>query len=306
MNPYISIIICTYNREKYIKESVLSILNQKMIDLEYELIIVNNNSTDKTHYICQSILANYPTKKIIYYIEKRQGLSVARNKGIELSNGEIIVFIDDDAMARTGFLQEISSNYQLDQKIHASGGRIYPKFESKSPKWMSKYLLPLMSVLDKGKYKKQFKGKSYPIGANMAFRKSTIDKIGLFNTKLGRSGKNLQGGEEKDIFNRMRKNNMGIYYLPDVCVDHIIPDSRLHKGFIKRIGLGIGSSEKIRSLEYNKTSYSSAIFMELCKWVASLLLFGYYTITFRVQKGVMIVKFRKWVTQGLITEIDSL
>jgi glycosyltransferase involved in cell wall biosynthesis len=300
MNQIISVIICTYNREKYIEESIVSILNQNVINYKVEVVIINNNSTDSTHEICSSLLTKYPSKNIRYYVEKEQGLSISRNRGIELSNGEILVFIDDDAIAYPHFLQEIINNYSTDLTMQASGGRIYPRFESKEPEWMSKFLLPLMSVIDKGNNKKLFKGTSYPIGANMAFRKSVFNDLGLFNKNLGRNGNNLQGGEEKDFFNRMKERKMKIYYLPFACIDHIIPDARLDRKFIKKMGLGIGTSEKIRSLCINKLEYLISILKEITKWLASLIILFYYVFTFRPNKGVMIIKFRIWVSNGLL------
>jgi glycosyltransferase involved in cell wall biosynthesis len=300
MNQIISVIICTYNREKYIEESIVSILNQSVINYKVELVIINNNSTDSTHEICSALLLKYASKNIIYHIEREQGLSISRNRGIELSNGEILVFIDDDAIAHPHFLQEIINSYSTDLTMQASGGRIYPRFESKEPKWMSPFLLPLMSVIDKGNKKRKFRGASYPIGANMAFRRSIIKDIGLFNVNLGRTGATLLGGEEKDFFNRMKERKFNVYYLPFACVHHIIPDSRLDPKFLKKLGLGIGSSEKIRALNINKIKYLISIIQEFVKWFASLIILFYYLLTIRSSKGIMIIKFRIWVTKGLL------
>ncbi len=302
MNIEISVIICTYNRDLYIEESIRSVLNQNHTGINYELVLVNNNSTDKTDSICTTIFQSNSIIPIQYYIETQQGLSAARNRGIALAKGEIIVFIDDDAMMFPDFIAQLSNAYKQHPEMAASGGRIYPRFESKAPNWMSRFLIPLMSVIDKGEHPKPFKGAAYPIGANMAFRKSVIDQIGLFDTALGRSGKNLQGGEEKDIFNRIKARNLSIIYLPFVRVYHIIPDARLTADYIRKMGVGIGSSERIRSKNIHTFEYLKTCAKEIAKWVASIGLFCWYSLILSPQKGIMILRFRAWVSSGVFSK----
>lgn len=298
----LSVIVCTYNRDLYIEESILSLLQQEDSGGSIEIIIVNNNSTDQTHEICMRILAENPTALIQYFIEEEQGLSAARNRGIALARGEVLAFIDDDAMAFPDFAKQLIFDYQQHPEMAASGGRIYPRFESKSPNWMSRFLIPLMSVIDKGEEVKPFSGTAYPIGANMAFRRTIIEQIGLFDTSLGRSGKNLQGGEEKDIFNRIKHLNKSILYLPMVRVNHVIPDARLNASYIQKMGIGIGSSERIRTKNIGNNEYTIALLKELMKWVASCLLFLWYTLLFSPQKGIMILRFRAWVSSGIFSK----
>lgn len=302
MNIEISVIICTYNRDLYIEESIRSVLNQNHTGINYELVLVNNNSTDKTDSICTTIFQSNSIIPIQYYIETQQGLSAARNRGIALAKGEIIVFIDDDAMMFPDFIAQLSNAYKQHPEMAASGGRIYPRFESKAPNWMSRFLIPLMSVIDKGEHPKPFKGAAYPIGANMAFRKSVIDQIGLFDTALGRSGKNLQGGEEKDIFNRIKARNLSIIYLPFVRVYHVIPDARLTADYIRKMGIGIGSSERIRAKNINRVEYIKTCTKEIAKWIASIILYFWYALVLMPQKGIMILRFRAWVSSGVFSK----
>lgn len=298
----LSVIICTYNRDKYIAESITAIVNQIFDYPTCELLVINNNSTDQTDSICTNLLQS--GFQFRYIIETTQGLSAARNRGIQEANGEILVFIDDDAMAREHFLKNILAMYQKYPEMAASGGRIYPRFESKKPAWMSRFLVPLMSVIDKGNAVIPFKGSHYPIGANMAFRKEIIHEIGLFDTTLGRSGGNLQGGEEKDIFNRIKAKGKAIYYLPDVEVDHVIPDARLEKSFICKMGFGIGSSEQIRARNIGNSELLKAHMKECMKWAASGILFLFYLLSLSPSKGWMILRFRYWVSKGMFSKIN--
>ena len=128
---------------------------------------------------------------------------------------------------------------------------------------------------------------------------NAIEQCGMFNTDLGRSKNNLLGGEEKDIFNRLKAAGLVIYYFPDVAVNHIIPPHRTTVDFIKRLGAGVGTSERLRCRN-NKKAFTKRLIMECFKWGATLLLWVYYLLTIRPVCGNMLVKFRYNVSLGLL------
>ena len=295
----ISVIVSTYNREEYLGKCLESLAQQDFSNDRFEIVLVNNISTDSTEEICNDFAGKNEALDFNYFIETNQGISFARNRGIKEAKGDILVFIDDDAFANKDYLSKIDDFFLKNENTAAIGGRIYPQFESEKPRWMSKYLIPLVSVIDLGDNVKLFKAGKYPIGANMAFRKEVFEKLGDFNTELGRKGKGLEGGEEKDIFNRVKENNGLICYLPDAVVYHTVPDSRITNEFIKRQAIGIGLSEWNRINKRNKEKYSRII-EELFKWVVSIGLFFYYSIILKPAKGVMIIRFRWWVSKGLL------
>jgi glycosyltransferase involved in cell wall biosynthesis len=300
MTPEVSIIICTYNRDAYIKESITKVLEQDLDKTHFELIVINNNSTDRTDEICQLLLKQFKNTAFHYFIEKNQGLSFARNRGIKEAKGEILVFIDDDAMVEKDFIGNLLTFYRLHPEVSATGGRIHPLYEAQKPNWLSSFLMPLISVIDLGNRAKPFRFKRYPIGANMAFRKIVIENVGNFNILLGRSGDNLQGGEEKDLFLRIRANGKSIWYVPDAIVHHVIPASRLRKEFIKKLGIGIGKSEFIRSSKISNLQYLISWVKEILKWILTVFISLVYLIVFQTSKALMLIKFRFWVSKGLM------
>ncbi|MCL2511270.1 MAG: glycosyltransferase [Bacteroidales bacterium] len=298
----ISIIVCTYNRDDYISKALNSLARQTLSTSQYEIIIVNNNSTDNTDALCQIFLQEHQQLNARYFIETQQGLSYARNRGIVESSGDILVFMDDDAQADEHFLQEIRHFFETTTDATACGGRIYPDFESKRPDWMSCFLLPLTSTIDKGDNIKLFKGTQYPIGANMAFRREMFQQYGMFNPDLGRKGDSLDGSEEKDIFLKIKKEKGKIYYLPSAIVKHQVPDRRLTFDFFKRQAIGVGKSEQIRAKAISQSAYVHSVFKELVvKWGASVVTFLGYSITFRPQKGWKLLQFRYHVSKGLLS-----
>lgn len=296
----LSVIICTYNRGKYLNELFESLVNQDIVKNKFEIIIINNNSSDNTEDVCSAFLKSNKDFNVSYYSETHQGLSHARNRGINESTGNILIFIDDDAVAFPDYLSEIFKFFENQPEIYAGGGKILPKYENKRPRWMSSFLEPVVSVLDMGTQIKEFKNNKYPIGANMFMRKEVFENAGNFNTKLGRTGTKLIGGEEKDLFLRLKQKKYKIYYAPNCIVYHVIPDSRLRISFIRKLALGIGMSEKFRAKNISTFELIKSFLKELFKWGASIILFLFYVISFQMQKGVMILKFRSWVSKGLI------
>lgn len=295
----LTVIICTYNRDKYLGET-LQRLAGNHFDGPWELLLINNNSTDSTEKICTQFSMDYPNVPFHYIVEKQQGLSYARNRGIQEAKGDWFVFLDDDAFVGENYLERLSKYIQEMPQMDAFGGRIYPLFEDGiTPSWLSKWSASWLSAIDKGDKVCLFT-KDYPIGANMGFSKHIADQCGLFNTSLGRSGKNLIGGEEKDYFNRIKALNATIYYLPDIAVEHCIPSSRTTDEYISRLGLGVGQSERQRTLTISKMAYAKRLFLEAIKWGGTLVLWVGYFMIGQKSKGDKLVSFRTKVTQGLL------
>lgn len=300
MPKEISIIICTYNRDKYIYQTLHYIACNGFPANRYELILIDNNSTDQTRAECQKFQCEFPDLNFYYYLETQQGLSFARNRGIKEAKGDILLFLDDDAFMQKDYLLKLSLYLASHRDTAAFGGKITPIYENgKNPKWMSKWTYSWVSAIDKGNQVCLFEGNSYPIGANMGFRRSALPADG-FNTALGRNKGNLMGGEEKDIFNRMKIVKAQIYYFPDIEVHHVIPEKRTTQEYIKRLAIGIGMSEKIRTLKISRICYLKRLFAEIVKWGASILLCIGYLLKLTPQKGTILIYFRWYVTRGLL------
>ncbi|MDR0418783.1 MAG: glycosyltransferase family 2 protein [Prevotellaceae bacterium] len=166
-----SIIICTYNRAEYIYKTLQCIAGNDFPVGEYEVLLINNNSTDNTEQECSRFSKDYPTSiDYQYFVETKQGLSHARNRGIEESKYDMLIFLDDDSFVKNDYLFNLKGQLRDYNDAIAFGGKIAPIFESGvEPKWISKWSYSWVSALDKGSEVVLFKGKSYPVGANMGF-----------------------------------------------------------------------------------------------------------------------------------------
>ncbi len=242
----VSVVICTYNREKHIGRALESLIAQTADKENYEIIVIDNNSTDHTPEIIKNFKQKYPDYSIKIEKEIQQGLSFARNKGIDISSGKIISFIDDDAIAAPDFIEKIIQNEKKYPGFLAFGGKVLPKYETgNTPLWMSRYIERIISIVDMGDKVKKFK-KTYPVGCNMIFRKEIFDKVGKFNTRL------RLRSDDKYIFLKIMEDDYEVLYLPDVVVQHFIDDFRTTKEYVIKVSRLNGKSEYIRIDTLNK------------------------------------------------------
>ena len=293
-NPFISIIICTYNRMEYLPNCLEHLKNQTAKKKFYEIIIINNNSSDKTELICNDYILKNSEINVTYFLEKKPGLSNARNRGIKEAKGDILCFIDDDGFATANYVKTISkyaSNINYSNYI-AFGGKVIPCYnKGKEPIWISKYISGLVSEVDLGEKVKSF-NKKYPAGCNMVFRKEFFEKHGGFNVDLHTRG------DDKYIFQKLRDNKYKILYLPELKVSHFIDDYRLEKNFIIRLSKIIGQSEAIRLKNKNIIFKMMKLFEYLIKWKVSLLLAFIFLSKGQKEKSKYIVMVRWQVILG--------
>ena len=299
----LSIIICTYNREKYIYNVLQSLAQNNFPADLYEIVLINNNSTDQTEEKCRAFQQDYPQVTFRYFVETNQGLSFARNRGIKEATGDILVYVDDDAFVNKEYLRAYYDIFTQKGAVDAAGGPIIPHYETKPPKWFSYFTRELITgYLYQGNKVGKFKRK-FPGGGNAAYRKDVFEKTGLFNVDLGRKGNSLAGAEEKDIFDKMNALGMAILYVPNAILYHIIPEQKLQKDYFNRLTYSIGQSERTRTLNISVTKYLKRLFLELIKWSASLVLCIGYTLALTPQKGFKLLVFRWNVTKGLFARI---
>lgn len=298
----ISVIICTYNRERYIYNVLQSIAEGNLSKESYEIVLVDNNSSDNTKGECDRFMADYPEIRLHYCIEPNQGLSYARNCGIRESKGDVLAYVDDDALVNKEYLSTYADFFERNPQAVAAGGPILPEYDGcDEPEWMSHYTRQLVTgKLWLGEKEREFPGGAFPGGGNAAYRKSVFDAIGLFNVELGRKGNSLIGAEEKDLFDKMTTRGMKFYYLPTAILYHLIPPKKLTQNYFNRLTLGIGQSERYRTLQIGKKKYLVRLAKEVIKWGGTIVLWISFALKGQFSKGNKLVEFRWNVTKGLL------
>ncbi len=295
----ISAVICSYNRARFIINAVESIFRQDFDKRQYEVIVVDNNSTDNTLRLLENFKAVHPQYNFSFYTEPNQGVAWARTRCAREAKGEIIAYIDDDSEAQQGWLSKIADFFDNNPEVYSVGGKIVPRFLTDVPDWYSKYFFGLVGSFDQGDKIKRLKGERYPCGANMAFREKAFRKVGYFNTLLGRSGKGLLANEEKDIYKRILATGMKVYYLPDVWVTHTVEANKFDIDYVRRHSMGIGGGERLR-LKGNTIALLKKFLEYLAKWGYAVVYGLGYLFKGQVSKFKMLAMFRWWVLEGFI------
>ena len=254
----LSVLICTYNRCKLLQETLAALDNQSVDpSLDWEIVVVDNNSIDDTKRTVIEFAAAC-TIPVKYVFESRQGLSFARNAGIEQSKGAIIAFTDDDISPESNWVQSI---YNLLEHDHADGigGKVLPKWPLPPPEWICNNpgLLTFLSLLDSDTLGRiEINNGVRIIGANMAFRRDLFDDVGMFDVTLGRIGAKLYSHDETDLVMRAVQSGKHIIYDPKLVVWQRLEASRIQRGYFRKYKFDTGEN---RALRLGKTNGRSAL-----------------------------------------------
>lgn len=230
----ISVIICTYNRSESLRRTLQSLKEMSVPDnIGWELLIVDNNSTDKTKEAVNDFI-KVSGLNCRYVFESKQGLSNARNRGVKEAGGEIIAFTDDDVIVDKYWLQNMAKVFK-GNNVSCVGGRIFPIWGKPCPKWLINdiRLYGPLAILDYGEKTLHM---TFPNlwGANFAVKKIMFEKYGTFNTSFGRRPGKLYSYEETDFIKRLIENGEKVLYAPDVIVHHFIPPQRMRKSYFRK------------------------------------------------------------------------
>jgi glycosyltransferase involved in cell wall biosynthesis len=228
----ISVIVCTFNRDRMLEETVRSFLDCRTDGLDYELLLLDNNSTDKTREIGVGFAAQFT--KIRYINEPVQGHPHTKNRGVRESRGEIVAFVDDDVYFSPGWLEAIASAFERHPDVACIGGKVVPHFEGDRPSWLEDDLLDVYSVAHYGDNEREIQPPEYPIGCNMAFRRSVFKQLGGFPTSLGRKPGNLLSNDETYFLLCVVNSGLKLLYSPDAQVSHRISADRTTQQWLLR------------------------------------------------------------------------
>jgi glycosyltransferase involved in cell wall biosynthesis len=226
----LSLIVPTYNRAEYVSRALRSFLIQELDSNDYEIIVVDNNSTDDTRQAVQTALkpAECEWRCVT---EPNQGLHYARNRGIMEAHGEIIVFGDDDIIANSAWLSSLLREFEYHPATGIAGGRILPIWSQEPEPWVFDYgttdLHSLFAYLNYGEERIVLQD-GYLFGCNFAIRRHVaLEAGGSFPDTFPRKLKHLSGTGESGMIDQARILGWEVVYLPDALVFHHIDASRV-------------------------------------------------------------------------------
>lgn len=209
----ISVMICTHNRAAFLRETLNSFFSLvPPTNYDYELVVVDNGSTDATRVIiaeCIALLPPQHTGRLRYGYESRLGLSNARNTALKMATGDVLVFIDDDIWPQLDWLNEIAQEFAVNPSIALLGGRVLSTKEHlQTVGVITRETRQIFTELD---------GAEMVSSANFAFRRDVLKHVVGFDPRLG-AGTEFGGGEDVDFLYRAIKTGFKLLYAPNVTV----------------------------------------------------------------------------------------
>ncbi len=244
----VSIIICCFNSATRIVPTITCLKKQINCEsINWEVILIDNNSTDKTVEFAKETwenLGNNYELKIIS--EKKVGQAFARSTGIEAAKYEIISFIDDDNWVPENWIKSIFEVFNADENIGVLGCNIVGKFETQPPDWIKPYLIAY--AIGQLYNQKDVTNLGPVYGAGMCVRKSALDILKTKGWKpflTGRSKEILLGGDDSELCFAIRQIGYKIFYDANLTITHFVPSFRLEKSYTLRLCEGFGNADLV-------------------------------------------------------------
>jgi glycosyltransferase involved in cell wall biosynthesis len=236
----ISVVLSTYNRAERLPRALDALLSQRG-EVTYEVIVVDNNSSDATAAVVAGIAAG-SGGRLRYAFEPRQGLSYGRNTGISLARAPIIAFSDDDVRVAPDWIAQLKRAFDEHPDIDYVGGRVLPEWLAPAPAWLTDAHWAPLALQDYGD-EPLISSRDRAVclvGANLAFRRRVFDAVGLFTPALGRVKEGIGSTEDHDMQLRAWRTGLrGLYDPASRAVADVTPD-RLTRRYHRRWHRGHG------------------------------------------------------------------
>jgi glycosyltransferase involved in cell wall biosynthesis len=282
--PEISVVISTYNRCRLLPAVLDRILSQDASGIRYEVIVVDNNSEDNTRDVVTSIVTR-GEQTLRYIFEGTQGVSHARNSGIQNARAPIVAFLDDDVVPADDWIKRIKSTFEDHPEVSCLGGRVLPSWEKDPPQWLTAEHWAPIALQDYGNapFTIDLDNQLCLLSANLAFRREVFNVIGRFAPELQRIKDAIGSMEDAELLIRFWKARLQALYVPELIVFAHVPGDRMTKDYHRRWHTGHGHFYAILRAEEIENSSSGRLFdvpahlyrkllIDLLLWVKNLCL----------------------------------
>ena len=224
--PTISVVVCTYTRARAseLLDALRSLREQSLCPLEVIVVVDHNRA------LLEFVRAQAPDA-IAIENDAAPGLAGARNTGVHAARGEVVAFLDDDALAAPDWIERLAAAYR-DPRVLGAGGAVLPVFDGRRPRWMPAEFDWVVGCSYRGQPVDRSPVRNL-IGANMSFRREAIERVGGFAGGLGRVGADRLGCEETDLCIRLGQEfpQEIIVYDPATRVGHRVGQERTKLGY---------------------------------------------------------------------------
>jgi glycosyltransferase involved in cell wall biosynthesis len=226
---FVTVAICTFNRAESLRRTLDSLVVMRVPNnLDWEIVIINNNSTDHTDEVISEYLSRLPVRR---EFETQAGKSNALNRAIDVAKGDYILWTDDDVVVDVGWLTAYVEAFRHWPEAAVFGGRIRPRYEAPVEKWVLESEAVLggpYAIRDFGDQVYPLSADDedhYPYGANWAIR-VTEQRAFRYDPELGPVPNRIRNQEEMELINRVLGSGAPGYWIPAAMVEHCIGRDR--------------------------------------------------------------------------------
>lgn len=268
----ISIVIPTMNRATSLKLAIQSFCQQNFLVSQYEILVVDNGSTDSTKDVTEEAIAAFPFHKIRYICEPEPGLLSGRHRGALEATGEILTFVDDDIEADLNWLQAIKNSFD-DPSVQLVAGPSLPKYEIDPPEWLNWFwsahpygkICCELSLLDFGDQVREIDA-NYVWGLNFSIRSSTIFELGGFHPDcIPKHLQHFQGDGETGLTQKANLRGYKAIYQPKALVYHQVSKERMTYDYFEKRYFYQGICDSYTHIRESKGGLKPVSFIEKAK-----------------------------------------
>lgn len=231
--PEFSVILTARNRSRYLGEALRALQLQDLAPGRYEVIVVDNASTDDTREVVDEI-SRRSEVRIRYVHESRIGLHYARHRGALEAAGEVLVYTEDDVIVPGSWLAAAAA-CMADPSVAAVAGGLVGKWEVPEPEWLDAVGTDFLGLLDLGSGTFDLPESAYLCGGNFAIRREVLFAIGGFNPDLlPEEQLHLRGDGEVGLLIKLRQQRFRVLYCSAFSVEHVVPASKVSLEYVHR------------------------------------------------------------------------
>jgi glucosyl-dolichyl phosphate glucuronosyltransferase len=253
--PKITGVICTHNRERFLKRCIQSLYDQTLDQEQFEVLVVDNGSEDRTREICDGFMGR---SNFRYVYEPVLGLSSARNRGWQEARGRYVGYLDDDATAVPTWFEKALWSFENIQPVPEwVGGPIDLEWEVDEPSWINDEYRVTLGWLDWGDKQRLLDGPGERLGGgNSFYLKTTLEKMNGFDTRLGRKKNLLLSGEETQFQHRLKSMGGQMFYHPGIRIHHFVAKERTVPAFFYKRYYWGGITDYLMTKTLQNVSYA--------------------------------------------------
>jgi glucosyl-dolichyl phosphate glucuronosyltransferase len=249
----LSVVVPTRNRANILFKALESIVNQTLRQERFEVIVVDNGSTDSTKKIVDSFTGKI--ENLVYIYDDNPGLHIGRHRGLLAAKSNLLTYCDDDIEAFTTWLEGVLESFK-DDNVVLVGGKNLPNFESPAPRWITEMwnkdpyekVIASLSVLDLGNEIKEI-SPYYVFGCNFSIRKSTLYEAGGFHPDgMPQDLLRYRGDGESHVSKYILEKGYRVVYNPKASVYHLCSLDRMTKEYFERRAYNQAVSDSYSSI----------------------------------------------------------